>query len=284
MRKTLFIAVALVLASLFSTCADHGIQLKFLYKPGQTDRYQFLSEVNTRTATGTSAAAHAVSVDMIMESRVEKVLENGDAELSFGYERISYLNTRNPEMSDSITKQLKNIRITLTVSPYGEIVDVKGYESLPSFYVEDFNIFTVLIKAHPIFPHTGIPIGRKWDRQQEYPIENGLIEGNMLVYKRFVIQDTSRKEGRPVARINSEISMKFDILDNKDFSLSQDGKERLGLFGTGVIHFDTETGRVATASAAVFGKMIVSVRHPVTGGLVKTNLEIAQNLKLKHLP
>jgi hypothetical protein len=215
---------------------------------------------------------------MVVNYQIEKILENGDAEMVFTYEKITYLNTQNPENSDKVIDQLKKLKIRLTISPYGEIIDAQGYEDIPNIYAEDFNIFTFLLKAHPIFPRAKIPIGRPWDRQQEYPIENGLVKGNMLVYKRFSVEDTSCQEGGCIAKIGSEITMKFDVPDQDDFTIEQDGEERMGLFGKGTINFDYKKGEAISTNAAIFGKMLVTIKHPVTGKRISTKVEVVQNI------
>lgn len=230
---------SILIISLFPllSCGKKGIELKFGYLAGHKTKYHIVSEINTRTSTGEVTTAHTIKLDVIFSYLIEKILENGDAEISFSYDKIGYLNTQNPEKADEIVSALKNSKVKITVSPYGDIGSAEGYEGIPQMYMEDFNILTLLFKAHPIFPRQPVEIGRKWDRQQEYPIENGLVKGNMLVYKRFSVLDTLSRDGFPIARVASEINMKFDIPPNDRFTIRQDGNERLGLFGKGENRF-----------------------------------------------
>lgn len=283
-RPGLINSIFLIPLVLLLSCGKKAIELKFAYLTGHKTTYRIVSELNTRTSTNEVTSAHTIKLDALFSYTVDKILDNGDAEISFSYDSINYINTDNPEKADKIVKSLKNTTLKLTISPYGDLDSASGYEGIPQADLEDFNLITLLFKAHPIFPRQPVEIGRKWDRQQEYPIENGLAKGNMLVYKRFSIMDTISRDGFSVARINSEISMKFDIPPNDCFSICQDGKERLGLFGKGVINFDMDKKEVAHTSAAIFGKMIVMLKHPVTGEPMKTRIELAQNITISRKP
>lgn len=283
-RPRLIHSIFLIPLVLLLSCGKKTIELKFSYLAGHKTTYRVVSELNTRTSTNEVTSAHTVKLDALFSYTIDKILDNGDAEISFSYDSINYLNTDSPEKADKIVNSLKNTALKLTISPYGDIDTASGYEGIPQMDMEDFNLITLLFKAHPIFPRQPVEIGRKWDRQQEYPIENGLTSGNMLVYKRFSIMDTLSKDGFPAARIKSEISMKFDVPPNDCFTILQDGQERLGLFGNGVIHFDMDKKEVASTSAAIFGKMIVMLKHPVTGEPMKTRIELAQNITMSRLP
>lgn len=268
---------------LIFSCAKKGIELRFNHQPGQTAQYQLSSEVKTRTSTGTASKSFTIGMNMVVNYRVVRIIDKGDAEILFTYDKIRYLNTENPAQSDSIIKQLTDLKIYITLSPYGEITSVKGYENIPKVYIEDFNIFTLLMKALPIFPRAPIQIGKQWEREQEFPIENGLIKGNMLVFKRFSLLDTSSVDGALLAKIRTELNMKFDVPKTDNFYLEQDGNERLGLFGTGTISFDATQGAAVSASAAMFGKIIVNLKHPINQTNIKTRIEIAQNISMKKL-
>lgn len=277
------VKTALVLAVLlFFGCGKKGVELKFRYAEGQKVKYRLLSEINTRTSTNDVSNTHTIKLDILASYTINKILKNGDAELVFSYEKIGYLNTQNPEKAEEIVALLKDQNLRLTVSPYGDLVSASGFKGIPQLYADDFDILTLLFKAHPIFPRQPVEIGRKWDRQQEYPVENGLVKGNMMVYKRFSILDTLSRDGYPAAKIASEITMKFSIPDNDRFTIKQDGADRLGLFGKGVIHFDLAKGVVAYTNAAIFGKMVVVLKHPVTGDPIQTRIEIAQNITMSR--
>jgi hypothetical protein len=279
--KSLLLSCAALL--LFSSCARKGIDLKFNYDIGRTARYHLTSEIKTRTTTGEVSSNYAISIDMEVNYAVMKILEKGDAEVLFTYDKVRYLNTQNPSQADSIIQQLRDLKITLTLAPDGEISAVKGYENIPKVYIEDVNIFSLLMKALPVFPREPVELGRKWERQQEFPIENGLIKGNMLVYKRFSLLDTVSRKGSKIAKIGTELSMKFDVPHSESFSLEQDGNDRLGLFGTGTIQFDATRGEAVQANAAIFGKLIVAIKHPVSGNRMASRIEIAQNISVSRL-
>jgi hypothetical protein len=286
MRNSGFLTRALLcLPALFllTSCAKKGVDLKFNYQAGQTSRYHLTSEVKTRTTTNSNSNNYAISIDLEVNYTVMKILDKGDAELQFTYDKIRYLNTQNPSQTDSIIRQLRDLKITLTLSPCGEISDVKGYENIPKVYIDDVNIFSILMKALPVFPRTPIEVGRKWEREQEFPIENGLIKGNMLVYKRFSLLDTASVDGATIVRIGTEINMKFDVPRTESFSLEQDGNERLGLFGTGTIRFDATRGEAVEAKAAIFGKMLVAIKHPVSGNRITTRIEVVQNISVSRI-
>lgn len=278
--KTFFPIVLLLCCSM---CARKGVDLRFSYQPGQTAQYHLVSEVKTKTTTNAQSSSYSLNIEMVVTSRVERLTEKGDAELLFTYDKIRYLNSQSPDKSDEVMNQLKNTRIVITMSPAGEITDVKGYESLPRLNIEDFNIFTILLKALPVFPRVPIEIGKKWEREQEYPIENGLVKGNMLVYKRFSLLDTVSQDNRRLAKIASEISMKFDVPQNENFSMKQDGNERMGLDGTGTIQFDLGLGEIRKANAAIFGKMVIAIKHPVTKDVFNTRVEMAQSININRL-
>ncbi|OGJ90980.1 MAG: hypothetical protein A2268_10080 [Candidatus Raymondbacteria bacterium RifOxyA12_full_50_37] len=274
--KTLLVAALLGMAVLVPACAKKGVALRFNYIKGKEFKYHLVSKVTTRMATDNTVNKYLIEIDMVVRAVIQSIKKNGDAEMAFTYEKISYINSQEPEKSVETIKKLKNAQLFITLTPYGEIVDFKGLEDLPHMEIEDFNLFKILMKAHPIFPYSAIPIGKKWDRQQEFPIENALIKGNMLAYKRFVIMDTIG----PVAKINSEITMKFDLPEQKNFSLQADEGERLGFFGNGNINFDINRGEMIDAKAYVFGKMILTLKHPVTGDPLVTRIETTQNIDL----
>ncbi|OGS36511.1 MAG: hypothetical protein A2293_14315 [Elusimicrobia bacterium RIFOXYB2_FULL_49_7] len=281
MYKLTFLSLCFCLVAV--SCQKKGVQLEFQYHPGKKIRYHVVSEINTRTSTNDVINRHNVKLDAVALYTIDSVLANGDAKLVLSYDKISYLNTQNTDKTEEILAYLKTHPLQMTLSPFGEIVSASGFENIPERYLADFNILTLLFKAHPIFPRQPVEIGRKWDRQQEYPIENGLIKGNMLVYKRFFIQDTGSKNGFPSARIVSEINMKFSLPDDARFELQQEGKERLGLFGTGSIIFDREQREVESTHASLFGKMIVSMTHPISGTPIKTRIEMAQNIAITRI-
>jgi hypothetical protein len=288
LRRIRSIGPVLLAVCALASCSKKGVDLKFNYAPGQATQYRMTSEVKTRaSSTGIASTGttnyYTLSIDLVANAKVLKVLDNGDAVLEFTYDKVRYLNTGNPANADEVIRQIKALKINLTLSPYGEITDIKGYENIPKVYIEDLNIFNILMKALPIFPRVPINLGMQWEREQTFPIENGLIKGNMLVYKRFSLLDTASKEGSTLARIGSEISMKFDVPKSESFTLSQDGNERMGLFGTGTIQFDATGGEVLRANAAVFGKLIVGIKHPISGNPVSTRLEIAQNISVSKL-
>ncbi|MFH0922352.1 MAG: hypothetical protein V1913_18560 [Fibrobacterota bacterium] len=268
---------------LTASCGQKGVALAFKYPAGFASQYHLLSDIRTRTTTGAASTNHRVSIDMVVNYRVQKVLQNNDAEVLFTYDKIRYLNTQNPEETEHVIEKLRTLQILMTLSPSGEITAAKGYEGLPKMYVNDFNIFTLLFKALPVFPRTPIALGKNWDRQQEYPIENGLVKGNMMVFKRFAVQDTLSGDAARLAKISMEISMKFDVPQSEAFSLRQDGTERLGMFGKGSIRFDRGEGQVREATALVFGKFIIALKHPVTGQDINSKIEIAQNLSVTRL-
>jgi hypothetical protein len=276
-------APLLLLFGLLVSCARNGVELKFNHQTGQVAQYHLVSEVRTRTTTGSTTSNYTINIDMVVNYTVTRILEKGDAEILFTYDKIRYLNTQNPAQTEEVIRQLRDLKVYLTLSPYGEITGLKGYENIPRIYVEDFNIFNLLMKALPVFPRTPIAVGKRWERQQEFPIENGLIKGNMLVYKRFSLLDTSTVDNARIARIGTEINMKFDVPNTEAFSLQQDGNERLGLFGTGTIRFNLTQGEAQSANAAIFGKMVVSIKHPVSGNRINTRIEIAQSIAINKI-
>lgn len=275
------LAVALVVGAV--SCSKQGVELKFSYPKGKAFRYRLASKINTRMATDNALSKYLIEIDMIVNAAVQRVLENGDAELLFTYEQINYLNSQNPQKTFETIKQLKDAKLYITISPYGEITACKGLEGLPKVDIEDFNLFKLLMKAHPIFPYTPIQIGKKWDRQQEFPVENGLLKGNMLVYKRFTVTDTTHTTEGNIAKISSEITMKFDLPQQDNFSIEADQDQRLGFFGNGVINFDRDHGELINARAFVVGKMVLRLKHPVTGQSIATRMETAQNIEITNL-
>lgn len=282
-KKFVNLFFTLSLALLSGSCAKKGVDLKFAHTPGDKIQYHLTSEVRTRMSTGETVNNYVLNIDLTVISDVLRLTDKGDAEVQFTYDKIRYLNSQAPEKTDLIIRQLKDTRITVTLSPNGEITDVKGYENMPRMYVDDFNIFTLLLKALPVFPRASIDVGRQWERSQEYPVENGLLKGRMLVYKRFSLLDTLFADNQRQAKIGSEISMKFDLPSNKGFSLAQDGNERLGFDGTGTILFDRDNGQVRTAKAAIFGKMIVQILHPITQEQIRSKIEVAQSISVQRL-
>jgi hypothetical protein len=266
-----------------ASCTKKGIDLKFKYPAGFSSQYHLISDIRTHTRTGESASSFHVNIDMIINYTVQKVMDNGDAEVLFTYDKIRYLNTQNPEEAEHVIEKLRTLQIFMTISPSGEVSAAKGYENLPKTYVNDFDIFALLFKALPVFPRTPIVMGKTWERHQEYPIENGLIKGNMMVYKRFAVEDTLRKNNAASAKIGMDISMKFDVPNSQAFSLQKDNNERLGMFGKGSIRFDRDTGQVREATAVIFGKFVIGLTHPVTGQPIKSKIEIAQNLSVTQL-
>ena len=284
MQRSVFTLYSIIAITLLAvSCGRNGIDLKFKYPQGFSSQYHLVSDVRTRTTTAGTSTNHRVSLDMLVNYKVQRVRDNGDADVLFTYDKIRYLNTQNPEETEHVIEKLRTLQITMTLAPSGEVTAAKGYEGLPTLYVNDFNLFTVLFKALPVFPRTPITLGKNWDRQQEYPIENGLVKGNMMVFKRFSVQDTLNENDSRLAKINMEISMKFDVPSSEAFSLQQDGAERLGMFGKGAIRFDRNEGQVREATALVFGKFIVALKHPVTGRNIKSKIEIAQNLIVTRL-
>ncbi len=262
-------------------CSGRGKELKFSFAVPDTVRYKVLSQASSRTTTASSTTAHSTRIEMTVSYFVKEQLANGDKRLQFSYDDISYENSQaDKHNTDSIIKELKSTPITVTMSPYGDIADATGYEQIPRFMAEDFNIFTLLLKALPVFPRSPVQPGAKWEREQEYPIENGLIKGRMLVYKRFTLIDSSVNENPFLSLVSTDISMRFDVPDNENFSIQRDGQEELGLNGRGEIRFDSDRGMVTDARAAVFGKMIIGLKHPITKESILTKVEIAQSIQV----
>jgi hypothetical protein len=274
----------LILPLILTFCSDGGLDLKFKFSPSKEVRYRILSQASSRTTTANTTSAHTTRIEMVLAYNVVEELANGDAKLEFRYEDVKYSNSQEGTTNtDSLIKELQQIRINVTMSPFGDITEAKGYEHLPRFMAEDFNIFTLLLKALPVFPRSPMGHGGQWEREQEYPIENGLINGRMLVYKRFTLKDTILSDSPEEALIGTDISMRFDVPETDEFSIQQDGSEQLGLNGRGEIRFNTEQGLVTDARAAIFGKMIISLKHPITQQPMLTKIEIAQSIQVASL-
>ncbi|MBL8027325.1 MAG: hypothetical protein JNL74_12975 [Fibrobacteres bacterium] len=274
----------LILPLMLAFCTGSGVELKFKFDPSQKVRYRILSQASSRTTTDNTTSSHNTRIEMVLSYSVIEQLANGDAKLEFRYEEINYSNSQSAaQNTDSLIKELQKMRINVTMSPSGEIADAEGYEQLPRFMAEDFNIFTLLLKALPVFPRAPIKRGGKWEREQEYPIENGLINGKMLVYKRFTLKDSIPADSKNEELIGTDISMRFDVPETEDFSIKQDGSEELGLNGRGEIKFNTQEGLVTDAKAAIFGRMIISMKHPVTQQPLLTKIDIAQSIQVTKL-
>jgi hypothetical protein len=97
------------------------------------------------------------------------------------------------------------------------------------------------------------------------------------------LRDTVLAEAPEEAVISTDISMRFDVPNSSDFSIQQDGSEQHGLNGRGEIRFDTQEGIVSDARAAIFGKMVISLKHPVTQQPLITKIEIAQSIQVTTL-
>lgn len=268
-----------ILLFLIISCSQKGIELKYKFTPGTKKQYKLISNILTTAKTENSIKTYTSKAEIIINWLVKDTTNNGNGKIKITYDKIRYVNTNCPEKCEAIIKRLKDTQIDLVLSNTGHIISIKGLENFPDQNITDFNVVKIMVKSHPIFPRSPIKIGKSWDRQQKFPIKNGIIEGSNLVYKRFSVNDTSNNN----AAIDSEISIRFNIPNNDKFSIKNQKNTKQGLYGKGKIIFNTKNGTLENVKAGIFGGFNIHLKNPVTNSVSQTKFDISQNIKIKAL-
>ncbi len=283
MKNKTFI-VLIILASLLLSCSEKGkIILAYKFKPGSEKVYKVTSHINSSIKTGEEENSYTSQVSFNITRRLEKMVGVGEAVFEFTYDNIQYRNSADPLAESRFVKMLDGRSLQLTTNKYGEISDVSGMEILEDQAFSDFNFIKILLKAHPVFPKEYVNIGETWERTQDFPVENGLTKGTMIVYKRFNVADSADIESG-ICKIDSKIRMKLtlDRKGNEDLDVNQSGDGQ-GFTGSGSVIFDTKDGDVVRSNAAIIGKFELNLKHPVSGETLKSNMSIVQNIQLEAI-
>lgn len=282
MKKTTIIFIILF-TLMFSCSKTDKVKLSYKFKLGLEKTYKITSHISSTIKTGEFENTNTSEVSFNIVRKLEKLDGHDKAVFVFSYKDVKYKNSSDSKSEGQFSKILEGKSLTLVANKFGEITDVKGMEMLSDQTFSDFNFMKILLKANPIFPKEPVAIGEVWERTMDFPVENGLSKGTMIVYKRFVIPDSiDSKTG--FCKIDTKIRMKLS-LDKKttdDFDIQQ-SKQGQGFTGSGSVLFDVEDGDVVKSNAAIIGKFAVEMNHPITNKKIFSKIKIVQNIQLEVL-
>ncbi len=213
------------------------VMLKCKFTPGEVLRYKLISDITMPSRPG-SARREQIRADVVFSEKTDRVLPNGDAEITIGYEQLNML--INGTQIDCSEDKLSTPKFIM--SPNGAIKLVEGTD----FSLEDAGrtSFNLLGIEGLTLPSTELKAGDMWSKTIKCPIPGGI--GTLKV--NGVLESASSKiNDSTVAVLKHTMNGSFlKTLPNVKTKPSkpESGTVKGSLTGDSTVYFSAEAGRL----------------------------------------
>lgn len=241
MYRVVFKLVVCFLLVAFAATGAYALKLEYKYKQGVVFRYKVKEQMTANKDVG--ALVPNTDWDAVLVLKVNKILENGDAEITASYES----GTMKALGKTRTVKQGDAAAVTLTVSKQGEIRDpnalakANGEVHIPVESADDSDgamtiepdiFFIVLRSLFQTLPGKELKQGETWKQDVISPSMEGTVKAQ------FTLQKTGDDyQGTKAASILSTVDDKAIAIPGE---LSGDIKEKTTML------FAAEQGKVAS--------------------------------------
>ncbi len=233
-------------------CGDQDVFLKFNFGGKPNRQYRIDYTLKGRIRNDSQSFLSSGSFRAIQN--VEHQYPNGDAKVLIQIDSVSQkTDFLSQAEQEHLSTLLGHSPLRVRLSPYGDFLEINPVAEFPSIDFFGFDVVRLLVEIYPILPHTGIPVGGEWDREQQFPFDNGASKGTVYLRKHFRLAGLEKRGTRMCARIALDLLVNLGMAQGQAFS----AKSEQGSFakGTGTLYFDLAEGCFVEAKANIRGAM-----------------------------
>lgn len=280
-RAILFCGLLVLLVN--QTRAQEGIKLRYQYIVGEELRYKFVMDIvmsidrSLAGAERTGGNSQLVSGQCvgIVKQKTKKIMPNGDAQITFGYEQIKVT----MEEKTQIIPTDKFPEITLVLSSDGKIKDIKwtGDKKIVPGMSDPLSLMNFEGTGYPSpFPSEPVKVDDTWTSEIPSPMGDGKIN----VSSKVLSLDT-KIGGYTAAKIlqdlNGNISLSMPMPNTED-SQGKSMTNRLTIGGTGIIYHSIDKGKLIKAEWK--GDVLTTMEVPLPEDKAGT---MTMNMQMKYV-
>jgi hypothetical protein len=266
------VAAAAALAAGAPAAAGDKVALKYIFRAGELQTYEFLQDTTTKTSMGLTAAGKAVSTTaMTMTYAVKSTRKDGAGAVEARMAKVD-MDGEGLAGADlpAIAAGMKKIWFEMTVLPTGKFEDVKPHD-VPAGMEAMVDSIEATMRGTVVFPDKPVGVGDKWKDEQEIPLPlgpAGKLSLKLLIG--YSLRAFKPIDGRKHAIIDATMSMKSSGEGIGGMKLDATGD------GSGAITFDVVRGVLVSAEMSSSMRMSMVME----GGTLTVDTETKGTTKL----
>lgn len=268
----------LLLSLTFLQCEGRDVYLKFQFSD-KADR-QYRLKLNQTSTMRNTNETYALSGTFCVRQKVEHQYPNGDAKCLIQVDSVKQqTDLLSPAEQEHLSMILLHSPLRVRLSPYGDFLELEETVELPSADFLGLNLSRFLVELYPILPHSGIPVGGEWDREQQFPFENGAAKGTLYFKKHFKLAAIQNRENHLCAKFEMDILVHLGLSSGTALRITP----RDGAFakGRGTLYFDIVEGCFLEGQARLAGAIEASMQTPT--GLFGSPISFEQTMEIALL-
>ena|GEM_PF-6879858 len=265
--------------------ATTGIHLKFVFKPGEENRYRIRNEIQMKTELKNFPAAAfqrmpalnslkqmTITQDNLIRMKVVEVSPDGEVAMDLKYDtaRQSFQQGDMPSQQN-LPSPLQGRTLNMKMNAKGEVTNIEGLQGIPGGQGVDLKeTFRYL---NPQLPDKRVRIGTSWTQEGEVPVEGGGAAMLMNIKTVYTFEGLEKVGSYECARIGTQTEVKFTLKALAAFHGDGSG----GGTGKGALYFAYREGKVVKSSVEMDTKMNFLMDIPSQA--LKPGLNITQKTR-----
>ena len=262
-----------------------GTHLKFVFRPGEENRYRIKNEIQMKTELKNFPAAAfqrmpalsalkqmTISQDNLIRMKIKEVSPDGEVTMDLKYEtaRQSFQQGNMPPQQN-LPSPLQGRTINMKMNSKGEVTDIEGLQGIPGG--QGLDLKETFRYLNPQLPDKRVRIGESWTQEGEVPVEGGGAAMLMNIKTVYTFEGFEKVGSYDCARIGTMTEVKFSLKALAAFHGDGGG----GGTGKGALYFAYHEGKVIKSSIDMDTKMNFLMDIPAQ--TLKPGLNITQKTR-----